>query len=257
MKNTIKINSNAITNPTKLNFMKNKLILKTYLVISFCCLFQVANAQDSLWSVGPVAGFKAIKSLVIYDFGVQASRTVSIGQRLRLEASYRTSAPNLKQNWGAIPMNMKSNIGSVMFGAGYDWFPYVKSGTRSALLKSLKVTAGVWYLDKPTYDFDASLQNPLVYGDFTFKPEEIGSVATNITTNKVQPYLGVGYDEFYLRKQISFSVNGGFLYQGKPDVTMVATNMLKPTEESAPRLEQNLASYQFAPYIQLLLQYNF
>lgn len=257
MKNTTQINYNANTNPTKLNLMKNNLLLKTYCVIIFCCLMQATNAQDSLWSVGPVAGFKAIKSLVIYDFGVQASRTISTGQRLRLEASYRTSAPNLKQNWGAIPMNMKSNIGSVMLGAGYEWFPYVKSGGRNSLLKSLKVIGGAWYLDKPAYDFDASLQNPLIWGDFTFSPEEIGSVATNIQTNKFQPYLGAGYDEFYLGKQISFSVNGGFLYQGKPEVTMVATNMLKPTEESAPRLEQNLASYQFAPFIQLLLQYNF
>jgi hypothetical protein len=37
---------------------------------------------------------------------------------------------------------------------------------------------------------------------------------------------------------------------------MVATNMLKPTEESAARFEQNLESYQFSPFIQLLIQFN-
>jgi hypothetical protein len=84
----------------------------------------------------------------------------------------------------------------------------------------------------------------------------VGNVATTISTNKVQPFVGLGYDTFYNSNNVSFSINGGFLYQGKPEVTMVATNMLKPTEESAARFEQNLESYQFSPFIQLLIQFN-
>jgi hypothetical protein len=246
--------------------MKKKIYVKTYFVISLCLFLQIANAQfivkkadqtrDFRWSLGPVAGIKFIKSLVIYDFGLQASRTVSIGQRIRFEASYRTSGDNLKQNWGRIPMNMKTDIGTLILGAGYDWFPFVSSGNHREFLESLKAIGGVWYINKPKYYFDASLQDPLVWGSITFSPEEIGSVATTIETNKVQPFLGLGYDEFYLGKNINFSVNGGIFYQGKPKVTMLATNMLKPTEESAARFEHNLESYQFSPFVQIVIQYN-
>jgi hypothetical protein len=39
-------------------------------------------------------------------------------------------------------------------------------------------------------------------------------VSTTINTNNVQPYVGVGYDQFYLGKNINFSFNSGFVYQG-------------------------------------------
>lgn len=253
--------------------MKKKLFIKTYFVVSLCFLSQIIDAQTSetavketivkekltypLWSLGPVIDVKAIQNLIVYDFGVQASRSLYVGHRLRFEASYRTSASNLEINWGSIPMNLKANIGSLILGAGYDWFPFVASGTHSGFLKSLKVIGGVWYVDKPDYFFNAYLQDPLNWGQLTFSAEEIGTVATDIKTNKVQPFLGLGYDEFYRGEHISFSINGGLLYHGKPEVTMVATNMLKPTEENAARLEQNLSGYQFTPLLQLLLQYNF
>lgn len=250
--------------------MKRKFNVKTYFVISLCLLLEFANAQtnlpseikksektkDSLWFLGSIAGFKAIKSLVVYDAGILVSRSIAKGKRVHVEVGYRFSGPNLAQDWGAIPMNMKTDIGSLLLGAGYDWFPFVSDNSHGSFLKSVKVIGGVWYLNKSDYKFNASLQDPLVWGSITFSPTEVGNVATTITTNKVQPFLGLGYDDFYSSRAVNFSINGGFLYQGKPEVTMVATNMLKPTEESAPRFEQNLSSYQFSPFIQLLVQFN-
>lgn len=246
--------------------------IKLFLFTCFCFFLQMTNAQTSespakepdtsekskysSWSIGPVADVRAVKSLVVYDLGLQISRTLSVGQRLRFEASYRTSASKLEMNWGTIPMNMKANIGSLILGANYDWFPFVAGGVHGPFLKSLKVIGGVYYTDKPEYYFDASLQDGLVWGDLTFSPDELGSVATNIRTNKVQPFLGMGYDEFYRGERINFGVNAGILYHGKPQVTMDGTNMLEPTEENAGRLEQNLSRYQFAPLIQLFIQYN-
>lgn len=250
--------------------MKKKCYVKIYFVTSLCLLLQIVSAQSivsnslktnegakgSRWSIGPVTGFKMIKSLVIYDFGIQLSHSVSTGKRVRVEVSYRSAGSNLAQNWGRIPMNMKTDIGSVLLGAGYDWFPFVASGKHTNFIKSIKVIGGAWYVNKPEYNFEASLVDPLVWGAITFSPDEIGAVATTIKTNKVQPFLGLGYDSFYIAKNINFIINGGILYQGKPQVTMVATNMLKPTEESAARLEHNLASYQFSPFVQLLFQFN-
>jgi len=256
--------------------MKKKFNVKTYLAIACCMILQFAGAQtdgppakaaaketkespttkEYKWSVGPVIGFKSIKSVLINDIGVEASRTIRKGERAHLELSYRSASSNYEQNWGRIPMNMKTDIGSLLIGAGYDWFPFVRFGSDSDILKSLKVSGGAWYVNKPNYDFTASLRDPLTWGQLTFTPEQIGLVSTAIKTNKVQPYLGLGYDQFYMGKNINFSINGGCLYQGKPEVTMMATNMLKPTEESAARLEHNLSSYQFIPFVQLHIQYN-
>lgn len=240
--------------------MKNKFSVKTYFVTIGILVLQTAvraQNKDHQWSVGPVASFKAIKSLVIYDFGVTASRSLSFGHRIRVEANYRTAGSNLEQNWGRIPMNMKTDIGSLIVGAGYDWFPFVSSGSHDLFLKSLKVIGGAWYVHKSEYNFNAGLRDPLVWGELTFTQEEIGEVATRIKTNRLQPFLGLGYDQFYLGNNINFNVNGGFLYQGKPKVTMVATNMLSPTVESAPRFERNLSSYNFSPFVQFVFQYNF
>jgi hypothetical protein len=208
------------------------------------------------WSVAPVVGVKAIKSLVLYDFGVQFAHSIGTGQRLRLETSYRTSAPNLIQNWGKREMNMRSNIHSFIAAANYEWNPFVYYGTENRYLLPVKILGGISYLTNPTYSFDVSVTEAVSWGSINFSPEEIGSVATTITTNKAQPFVGAGYDTFYLGKKLSFGVNGGVVYQGKPRVVMTATNMLKPTETQAERFESNLQVYQFSPFVQVFVQYN-
>lgn len=215
-----------------------------------------AKQLDVKWAAGPIAGFKTIKELYIYDIGVQVSRPIATGKHLRFELSYRFANSNLDQNWGKIPMKMKSDIESIVLGAGYDWFPFVGKSDHGKFLKSVKVISGLWYVNKPEYFFDASLQDPLKWGELTISAEEIGNVATTIKTNKVQPFLGLGYDTFYLSNKVKININGGMLYQGEPKVTMHATNMLKPTEESAVRLQENLKSYQFTPFVQLSVQFN-
>jgi len=237
---------------------KNNYGINSFLIL-FLLMAQLLCSQESgsyKWSIAPVTGLKTIKSLVIYDFGLQIAYSFNSSQRLRLEGGYRTSAPNLIQNWGSRETNMKSNINSVTSGLSYEWFPMVSFGSDSKILKQIKVFTGVSYLTNPVYAFDVSLTEAVSWGAITFTPEEVGSVATTITTNKTQPFIGLGYDTFNLGKKLSFGVNGGMLYQGKPQVTMVATNMLKPTETQAERFESNLQVYQFSPFVQLFLQFN-
>jgi hypothetical protein len=151
---------------------------------------------------------------------------------------------------------MKSNIHSPIFAGNYEWNPFVYYGNENRYLLPIKILGGISFLTNPTYSFDVSVTEAVSWGSINFSPEEIGSVATTITTNKVQPFLGAGYDTFYLGKKISFAVNGGVLYQGKPHVVMTATNMLKPTETQAEKFESNLKVYQFSPFVQIVIQYN-
>lgn len=226
------------------------------LVLCLLLLQATAFAQTSPWSVGLLTGGKTIKSLLVYDYGLTLTKTVGKGQRIGLEFDYRTSGPLLEQKWGAYLMNMETNIGSPMGGLNYQWFPFVYTSreVKSNLLKSLKLKAGAWYINKPTYEFDASLADPVTWGSITFTTEEVGSVATTITTNKIQPYLGLGYDRFFVGKRMNVVLEGGVLYQGKPQVTMTANNMLEQTATLAPVLQRNLGDYQLIPFLQLQLQ---
>jgi hypothetical protein len=249
---------------------------KTYIVLSLLFLSSIVSGQvgepistDVVstnqkvegkvddWSIGAIASFKPIKTLLIYDIGVHLSRTVKKGQRMSIEAGYRsTYGSTFEQYFGNIPLSIKADISSLLVGARYDWFPFVASSTHGSFLESLKLFGGVLYFSRPEYVFEAGLKEAFVSGDYYFSPEDIGVVVTTIKTNKMQPYLGMGYDQFYAGKKINFSVNAGLMYHGKPQVNMTATKMLKPTAENAGRLEKYFESYQFMPLVQLLIQFN-
>jgi hypothetical protein len=229
------------------------------LVLLLLCLFSlqtVIYAQSTPWSIGFLAGGKTIKNLFVYDYGITFTESFAKGHRLGIEADYRTSGPMLEQYWGRYLMKMESNISSGMGGVNYQWFPFVacKREVKSNFLKSIKMKTGFWYVGNPVYEFSASLANPVTWGSITFTTEEVGSVATTITTQNIQPYLGLGYDRFYVGKRTNIVLEGGLLYQGKPQVKMLATNMLEQSSEVAPILQNNLGDYQIIPFLQLQLQ---
>lgn len=226
------------------------------------CLFGLQTiafaqtAERSPYSIGFLVGGKTLKNLFVYDYGITFTDSFAKGQRVGIEVDYRTSGPMLEQKWGSYLMNMESNISSGMGGVNYQWFPFVSCSreVKSNFLKSLKLKTGVWYIGNPVYEFSASLANPVKWGSITFTTEEVGSVATTITTQNFQPYLGLGYDRFYVGKRTNLVLEGGLLYQGKPQVTMTANNMLEQSSTLAPILQNNLGDYQFIPFLQLQLQ---
>jgi hypothetical protein len=220
------------------------------------------NLSNKNWSFGLIAGGKTIKSLFVYDYGVYVTKSLTVGQRIRLEGNYRTSGPLFEQKWGSYTMNMATNIGSPMGGLSYEWFPFVHASGKTPrfwkfkpnFFRSLKLKAGAWYVQDPVYNFEASLVDPVKWGSITFSPQEIGSVKTTISTQKIQPYIGIGYDRFYVGKRSNISLEGGLLYQGKPQVSMTATNMLELTATQAPILQSNLGDYQIIPFVQVVYQ---
>jgi hypothetical protein len=242
--------------------------MKKCLLLFICLIFLtgVACAQNesksSTLSVGIIAGGKTIKSLFVYDYGLFMTKSLALGHRIRLEGNYRTSGPMFVQAWGRYKMNMQTEISSPMGGISYEWFPFVTAAGSSPTIwkfkpnffKSLKLKAGAWYIKDPIYHFEASLIDPVKWGSITFTPQEIGSVKTTIQTEKIQPYIGIGYDRFYVGRNANFSLEGGVLYQGKPQVGMIATNMLELTATQAPILQQNLGDYQLIPFVQIVFQ---
>lgn len=210
---------------------------------------------------------KAFKNLFVYDIGVSVIKSISKGNHLQAEIGYRSAGRNLKQNWDKYAMNMATDISSLLVGVSYEWFPFVAyesaaafssnsklSQIKNYLLQSLKIRGGIKYIANPDYKFNASLRDDLSWGQMVFTQKEVGTVYTTIQTHALQPFVALGIDRFYNNKKLSVGFEGGALYQGKPIVSMKATNMLEQTSTQATKLEYNIRSCTVMPYLELQMQ---
>ena len=225
------------------------------------------NAKDKQWTVGMILGAKTINSLFIYDYGIQVTRSISFGHRISLEANYRTSLPIFEQSFGSYLLNFKADIGSPIFGISYEWFPFKQAGGSNNLdrkfkynfLRSLKIKAGTWFMKEPIYRFEINSSNELNGNTFNFTSGEIGWVKMGIETKKVQPFIGLGYDRFYVGKRINIAIDGGLFYQGKPMVSTSASNsnLLSLASTQSTKLQNYLVNFQIIPYLQVISRISF
>jgi hypothetical protein len=74
----------------------------------------------------------------------------------------------------------------------------------------------------------------------SYTPEEVGTMDVTIDfASKIAPYAGLGFGNA-LTSRVGFTMDVGALYIGNPDVAMAGTGMIKPTEQNAPQIEENL-----------------
>jgi hypothetical protein len=203
-----------------------------------------------------VAGVTNFKNLFVYDFGMNLTKAISLNKKINISILCRTSAPILDQYWGSRAMVMNSDISSAIIYFRYDYFPFLNI-KKHRFIKNIKFTTGLQYLNNPNYSFSASLRDAVKWGQLTFTQEEVGWVKLLLKTNKLQPTIGIGYDNFFSNNQYSIGIDAGAVYNGYPKVEMTAHNMLSQTVLSAHRLEYNLRSYSIIPYAQFNLQYHF
>lgn len=236
------------------------------LSLGFSALLQAQSAvsleveekeKDSTWSVSPVFGMKKYKNLEIYEVGVQVAKTITENSRVRLDLMYRQNGSEFEQSWGQYNLDNDSDISSVMVGASYEYFPFREVASPFLQgLKAVKFRAGVFYVANPTYGFTSTVNENevLAWGDLAFTTDQIGALNTEITTNKVQPFLSLGYDNFFQSKYFNLVVETGVNYHGSPQVTMTGTNLIAPTVDQAAVLEENLKQNAYMPFLQIAFQ---
>jgi hypothetical protein len=99
-------------------------------------------------------------------------------------------------------------------------------------------------------------------GDF-YTGAEVGTLSSNTSFGSTSPYLGLGFDfELFGKAGLNFDV--GVLWQGEPEVTLVATGLLAddPTfmaslENERLALEDDVSDFKAYPVISLSFVYNF
>ena len=211
------------------------------------------NAQDSTRTSSFFTEnvHRVSASLGTNGISAEASRQIGANRLVNLSAGYRFYQFDFTQDWKKRRVTTSPDISTAIVGVSYDWFPFLEH--KSPLVQALKLKAGLQYVFNPVYRFESQLDEEVKWGEVVFTPEEVGTMHTKMTTNKLQPFLAAGYDQFFQEKKYSFGADLGFLYQGKPKVDMEANNMLEPsaTAEQEAIVEKNMKSYQLFPYVAL------
>lgn len=130
---------------------------------------------------------------------------------------------------------------------------------------SFRLTAGVLY-NRGALDGEARPDASVVYevGGRQYSGEQLGVVTAETSFEKVAPYLGIGFGNLAgLSSGLCVTFDVGAFYQGKPDVTLRATNPLgipgvdEAIAQEELDLEEKLDSYRYYPVVTLGIGYRF
>ncbi len=129
-------------------------------------------------------------------------------------------------------------------------------------LSPLRLTAGLFSngnevtmtsVDSATFDI----------GGTTYTAADVGSLSSTTSFGSTSPYVGIGYD-FELFGKVGLNFDLGLLWQGEPEVSLVADGLLAsdPTFQSSLeaerlQLEDDISDYKAWPVISLAFVYNF
>ncbi len=101
----------------------------------------------------------------------------------------------------------------------------------------------------------------ITIGVMEVQPEQIGSLDFRVKPgSSISPYAGIGLGRSLSKDNVvSFAVELGAAFHGKPKVELGATGMLEPTgsEEQRQLLEDNLSSFNIYPMLNFQLSFRF
>ena len=194
------------------------------------------------------------------DFGVGfKAGTLGLG----VEGRYKP-LPNIDVRVGANVYDYDStdSYAGVDYDATLNLETFYATANLSFPLSPLRVTAGLFSngnevnmtsLDTATFDI----------GGNTYTAAEVGTLTGSTSFGSTSPYVGIGYD-FELFGKVGLNLDLGLLWQGEPEVSLIADGLLAtdPTFQSsleAERLaiEDDISDYKAWPVISLGFVYNF
>ncbi|MDY0086625.1 MAG: hypothetical protein RBR84_11950 [Bacteroidales bacterium] len=122
------------------------------------------------------------------------------------------------------------------------------------------VSGGLLY-NMNEVDLNGYPTKSITIGVVDVTPQEIGTLDFKVQPgSSITPYLGIGLGRSLSKNNIiSFAVEAGAAFHGKPKVELNATGMLEPTgsEEQRLLLEDNLSSLNIYPMLNFQLSFRF
>lgn len=85
------------------------------------------------------------------------------------------------------------------------------------------LTAGLIYNNNSIRMTATPTNGNITVNNATYPAATVGSLTTDITFNKIAPYLGIGWSGRSSKKGLSFNTDFGIMFQGAPTTKMTAT----------------------------------
>jgi len=131
---------------------------------------------------------------------------------------------------------------------------------------NFRISSGVYYNGNGfTGTVTPSLTQTVELNGIIYGASDITKVNTDVTFNKVAPYLGIGWGNDARDKGWGFTFDLGLLYHGKGEATLtaegIAAGVLTQVNDDLEKEEQNinddLEDNQFYPVVSLGVNYTF
>lgn len=231
-----------VYNKRDINMKKALLIIAVLIFTSAASIYGQGYEDDSA-SGNYALALKASTLGVSFD----VIRSFNENLNLRLGGAYFT----YQQSGGGDAdedYEYDGDLNLLSFNVLLDWFPFSNyfriTGGALINLNEGEITM------IPTKEYKV--------GNITYDKNNLGTMTAEVDVNKVAPFLSIGFDNPAAGgKGIGFTFDAGVIYQGAPNVDLIADGLLEPSTEQAPKIEDNLNWFQFYPVVSVGLTYTF
>ena len=129
-------------------------------------------------------------------------------------------------------------------------------------LSPFRVTAGI-FSNGNEISMNSRDDSTFQIGGTTYQAADVGKLQARGTFDDIAPYAGIGFD-FRLFDTVGLNFDAGVLFQGKVNVTMVATgpiasnqDFLNELESERQELQDEFDDYEYYPVVSLGFSVNF
>jgi hypothetical protein len=144
----------------------------------------------------------------------------------------------------------KASTNSLQAEAFVKWFPLGQDYFGDYERNRLFIRAGAALRQDPTYNGSTSFWDKFEFGDFVLTPDQIGTVDMKITTNKIQPFVGMGYS-IINSYRFNISAEAGSFYHGTPKMNVTASGILQSNAMNEAQLNEIVSTVKFLPYLRI------
>jgi len=184
---------------------------------------------------------------------IAATLTPSIGIRAGYNylkfnrKGYETSLNDLGLGSSNIPFLLD---GDVRLNTAQFWFEYMPGSE-----KLVRIQAGFAYAFDNKVSVNARYGDTFTFNDFPVTPDKVGEMTITYESNKILPYLGIGFGKAVPEKLLSLALEIGAYYRGQPKISIVGTELFEPntTNDNGAIISENASKYKIQPVLTLRL----
>lgn len=169
---------------------------------------------------------------------------------------------DLRLGGNAYNLDVNDNYSDVRYKGTLDLQTFYLTANFRFPLSPFRITAGAFANNNEIRLASAEVGDFSIGGDF-YTGSEVGTLMSRTTFDSTAPYLGIGFD-FELFGKAGLDLDLGLLWQGEPQVTLVADGLLAgdPSFQASLAREQtdlqdDISDFKAYPVVSLAFVYNF